>query len=82
MAEAIARPRYGCALHGAVRTLTAIRGVVPIVHSNAGCAIQDALASRAGRIWKRADCRLCDSRKCRSGAPCDFWRSLPAAGTD
>jgi len=48
MAEAIARPRYGCALHGAVRTLTAIRGVVPIVHSNAGCAIQDALASRAG----------------------------------
>jgi len=42
----IENPRTGCALHGALATLEAIEGVVPIVHANAGCAMQHALASR------------------------------------
>jgi len=36
----IERSRSGCALHGALATLGAIEGVVPIVHSTAGCGIQ------------------------------------------
>lgn len=47
MAEVIERPRNGCALHGAVSTVGEINGAVPIVHSNAGCAIQNYLASKA-----------------------------------
>ncbi|MDR1425222.1 MAG: hypothetical protein LBI92_11565 [Azoarcus sp.] len=42
----IENPRTGCALHGALATLEAIEGVVPIVHANAGCAIQHALANQ------------------------------------
>lgn len=40
------KPRNGCALHGAVSTIEEIRGVVPIVHSNQGCAIQNYLANK------------------------------------
>ncbi|MDR2093376.1 MAG: hypothetical protein LBP58_08710 [Azoarcus sp.] len=42
----IRNPRAGCALHGALSTLEAIEGIVPIVQANAGCAIQHALAYR------------------------------------
>ncbi|MDR0716003.1 MAG: hypothetical protein LBF50_01130 [Azoarcus sp.] len=42
----IRNPRAGCALHGALATLEAIEGVVPIVQANAGCAMQHALAYR------------------------------------
>lgn len=31
--------RNGCALHGGLRLLSAIDGVVPILHANAGCSI-------------------------------------------
>jgi nitrogenase molybdenum-iron protein beta chain len=41
-------PRNGCGLHGAISTIEAIGGIVPIVHSNAGCAIQNYLAGKAG----------------------------------
>ncbi|MDR1661579.1 MAG: hypothetical protein LBR95_04025 [Azoarcus sp.] len=40
----IRNPRGGCALHGALSTLEAIEGVIPIVQANAGCAIQHDLA--------------------------------------
>ncbi|HEY5995432.1 MAG TPA: nitrogenase component 1, partial [Candidatus Deferrimicrobiaceae bacterium] len=32
------RSRTGCALHGAIRAARAISGVVPVVHSTAGCS--------------------------------------------
>lgn len=40
----IAAPRNSCVLQGAARTTIAIGGVVPIVHSTAGCALQSYLA--------------------------------------
>jgi nitrogenase molybdenum-iron protein beta chain len=36
----IERPRGSCALHGALATFGAIEGVVPVIHSTAGCGIQ------------------------------------------
>jgi len=39
-------PRAGCALHGALAALEAIEGVVPVVHANAGCALQHHLSGR------------------------------------
>ncbi|MEE3420257.1 MAG: nitrogenase component 1 [Lachnospiraceae bacterium] len=44
----IARPRNGCALHGALWTVEEIRGAVPIVHANAGCSFQSSLSLWAG----------------------------------
>ena len=40
------KPRNGCALHGAVSTIEEIRGAIPIVHSNQGCAVQNYLANK------------------------------------
>jgi nitrogenase molybdenum-iron protein beta chain len=40
----IKNPRDGCALHGALMTASAIRGVTPIAHSNSGCAMQNYLS--------------------------------------
>jgi nitrogenase molybdenum-iron protein beta chain len=48
MPESIERSRYGCNLHGAIQTLSAITGVVPIVHSTPGCGIQNYIANGAG----------------------------------
>jgi nitrogenase molybdenum-iron protein beta chain len=48
MRTVIKNPRSGCALHGALQTVGAICGAVPIVHANAGCAMQSALGSQAG----------------------------------
>lgn len=42
--------RYGCALHGALRTALEIPGIVPIVHSNAGCAAQGSLSDYASGL--------------------------------
>ena len=42
------RPRNGCALHGAVSTIEEIKGVVPIVHANQGCSVQNYLAQKTG----------------------------------
>lgn len=47
MHEIIHNPRSGCALHGAVQTIGAIKGAVPIVHSNPGCAVSNYLANKA-----------------------------------
>ena len=44
MKGTIKNPRNGCALHGALMTASAIRGVTPIVHSNSGCAVQNYLS--------------------------------------
>lgn len=38
MSEFIERPRYLCALGGAMETITALPGVIPILHAAPGCA--------------------------------------------
>ncbi|MBR1866858.1 MAG: nitrogenase molybdenum-iron protein [Lachnospiraceae bacterium] len=48
MQTVIKSPRNGCGLHGALQTVQGIRGLVPIVHANAGCAVQNYLAGKAG----------------------------------
>lgn len=35
--------RNSCALHGALQTLAAINGVVPVIHATAGCGVQNYL---------------------------------------
>ncbi|OPX43283.1 light-independent protochlorophyllide reductase subunit B [Ruminiclostridium hungatei] len=47
MAEYIELNRNGCLLQGAVSVLKSINGVVPIVHSTAGCAAQEKYISNA-----------------------------------
>ncbi|MGN0352501.1 MAG: nitrogenase component 1 [Roseburia sp.] len=47
MSKAIEKPRNGCGLHGALQTVTAIRGAIPIVHANAGCVMQNSLANQS-----------------------------------
>ena len=47
MQTSIKSPRNGCGLHGALQTVSEIRGIVPIVHANSGCAIQNYLANRS-----------------------------------
>jgi nitrogenase molybdenum-iron protein beta chain len=41
-------PRNACAFHGALQTLLSIRGIVPIIHSTAGCGNQQYLGSLQG----------------------------------
>lgn len=50
MQTVIKNPRNGCGLHGAIQTVEEIKGVVPIVHSNAGCTIQNYLANKASGL--------------------------------
>lgn len=50
MAAVVERPRNGCALHGAVQTLSEIGGIIPIVHANGGCSVQNYLANRASGL--------------------------------
>ena len=40
MAHHIEGSRNSCALHGALQVIEAIEGVVPVIHSNAGCGAQ------------------------------------------
>ena len=47
MADYIQFNRNGCLLQGAVSVLKAIGGVVPIIHSTAGCAVQEKYISNA-----------------------------------
>ena len=47
MLTSVKSPRNGCGLHGALQTVTEIKGIVPIVHANAGCAIQNYLADKS-----------------------------------
>lgn len=48
MAEFIERPRYFCALGGAMETLTALPGVIPILHAAPGCAGNITWAQNGG----------------------------------
>jgi nitrogenase molybdenum-iron protein beta chain len=48
MRNILSNPRYGCELHGCLKTLEEISGVVPIVHANAGCVYQHYLSDRRG----------------------------------
>lgn len=50
MTVVVEKPRNGCALHGAVQTLSEIGGIVPIVHANGGCSVQNYLANRASGL--------------------------------
>jgi len=52
MSKFIDRPRYLCALGGAIGTLGALNGVIPILHAAAGCGgnIANALNGGAGYL--------------------------------
>lgn len=50
--DIVENPRNGCELQGALQTIEAIKGAVPIVHANAGCAAQNYLADRAGGLGR------------------------------
>lgn len=45
--ETLKNPRHGCDLHGALQTVEALYGAVPVVHANAGCVYQHYLAGQA-----------------------------------
>lgn len=46
MHESIERTRQGCNLQGALQTLNEINGVIPILHSNPGCGVQNYYANK------------------------------------
>lgn len=48
MANFIERPRYFCALGGAMETITALPGVIPILHAAPGCAGNIAWTQNGG----------------------------------
>jgi nitrogenase molybdenum-iron protein beta chain len=56
MQNILKSPRNGCGLHGAISTVGAIDGIVPIIHSNAGCGLQNYQAGRAGALGQGTFC--------------------------
>lgn len=48
MTDILENPRNGCALHGALQTVQAVQGLIPIVHSNPGCGVHSYLSRSAG----------------------------------
>ncbi len=57
MSQIIHKNRNGCALHGALKVMGAIEGIVPIVHASAGCSIQsrlseNTLSGKNGKYFK------------------------------
>ncbi|ADL53171.1 nitrogenase component 1 [Clostridium cellulovorans] len=46
MSQGLEKSRNSCALQGAINVLSEVHRVVPIVHSTAGCTIQQALVNR------------------------------------
>ncbi len=48
--DCLQRSRYGCAFQGALRTALEIPGIVPVVHSNGGCALQGSLSDYASGL--------------------------------
>ncbi len=48
MSAAIGKTRYGCNLQGALSTLAAVNGIVPIIHGTAGLGIQNFAANKNG----------------------------------
>lgn len=47
MSSILQEDRNGCALHGALKLLDAIKGVVPIVHASAGCGVNARFVDNA-----------------------------------
>ena len=47
MHESTERTRQGCNLQGALQTLNEIKGIIPILHSNPGCGVQNYFANKA-----------------------------------
>lgn len=39
MSQSLHEDRNGCTLHGAIKTISAIHGVVPVLHASAGCSL-------------------------------------------
>lgn len=39
MSQSLHEDRNGCALHGAVKTISAVEAMVPVVHASAGCSL-------------------------------------------
>lgn len=57
MSDYIERPRYQCALGGALVTITALDRFIPIVHSAPGCASSaEGAASSGSGYWGSAYC--------------------------
>jgi nitrogenase molybdenum-iron protein beta chain len=52
MSSYIERPRYFCSLGGALSTLEALPGVIPILHAAAGCAGSIAWAQNGGSAFQ------------------------------
>ena len=50
MYDVIENPRNGCLLHGELLTISEMKGIVPIVHSNPGCGLHAYLSGSAGSI--------------------------------
>jgi nitrogenase molybdenum-iron protein beta chain len=50
MHHILSNPRYGCELHGCLKTLEEISGAVPVVHANPGCVYQHYLSDRWNRV--------------------------------
>jgi len=49
MIQGIEKSRNNCALQGAISTVMEIEGVVPIIHSTAGCTIQQTIGNKVSR---------------------------------
>lgn len=47
----VKNPRVGCEFQGALRTVLAIGGLIPVVHSNSGCVIQGYSADCASGVY-------------------------------
>ncbi|MDR1109410.1 MAG: hypothetical protein LBP92_01635 [Deltaproteobacteria bacterium] len=56
MNDFIDRPRFTCALGGALFTLRALKGVVPIIHAGSGCGYNLYLATNAGAGYLGGGC--------------------------
>ncbi len=39
MSQSLHEDRNGCTLHGAIKTLSAVEGLVPVLHASAGCSL-------------------------------------------
>lgn len=51
MSNFIDRPRYACALGGALSTIRAIAGIIPIIHAGSGCGYNLFNATNAGSAY-------------------------------
>jgi len=56
MSSIVDRPRYVCALGGALALIRAMRRTVPIVHAGAGCAYNYYIGHNAGSAYQGGGC--------------------------